>query len=70
MKYLIDAFTRHPASVGETYPQHMKVAFSFGWQMLVSGAACIVHGVLPFCFVSKGSSTVARLYDKMVANRK
>lgn len=63
------SFTEHPASVGETYGEHFRVASSFGVAMLVGGAACLVHGVLPFLFTRTGSMTVARLHDRMVTNR-
>lgn len=63
------SFTEHPASVGETYGEHFRVASSFGASMLLGGAACIVHAVLPFVFISTGSNTVRRLYDRMVVAR-
>lgn len=62
-------FTEHPQSVGETYPEHMGVAFSFGARMVLAGLACLVHGVLPFLFVKTGSRTITVLHDRMVANR-
>ena len=33
-------FTDHPASVNETYFQHMGQAFGFGSHMLVAAFAC------------------------------
>ena len=62
-------FTEHPQSVGETYPQHMGVAFGFGMRMVLAGLACLVHGVLPFLFVKTGSRTITVLHDRMVAHR-
>ncbi len=63
------SFTEHPASVGETYRQHLCVASGFGVSMLLGGAACLVHGLFPFLFTRTGSATVARLYTRMVTNR-
>lgn len=63
------SFTEHPASVGETYVEHMGTAFGFGLQMLGAGLACLIHGVLPFLFVKTGSSTVTKLHDRMVVHR-
>ncbi|MGJ3261597.1 MAG: DUF6356 family protein [Salinarimonas sp.] len=63
------SFTDHPASVGESYLEHMGVAFSFGGRMLVAGLACLAHGVFPFLFTKTGSRTVVELHDRMVANR-
>jgi len=65
-----ELFSEHPASVGETYVEHMGVAFSFGWAMLGGGLACLVHGVFPFLFTSTGSRTVAALHERMVLARR
>jgi len=62
-------FTEHPESVGESYVEHMGVAFGFGARMLLAGLACLVHGLLPFLFVKTGSRTITVLHDRMVAHR-
>ena len=64
------AFTEHPASVGESYSEHLFRAVSFGTRMVFAGAACLVHGVLPFLFVRTGSRAIAELNDRMVVNRR
>jgi Family of unknown function (DUF6356) len=63
------SFTEHPASVGETYGEHLRSAWGFSVRMIGAGFACFVHGVLPFVFVTSGSSTVRRLYDGMIVHR-
>lgn len=63
------SFTDHPASVGETYLEHMGVAAWFGWRMLGASLACFVHALLPFLFTRTGSRTVTELHDRMVRNR-
>lgn len=63
------SFKEHPASVGESYREHMAVAASFGTAMLLGGVACLIHGLLPFLFTRTGSTTVMRLHDRMVTNR-
>lgn len=63
-------FTEHPASVGETYGEHLVMASSFGLRMILGGIACLIHGLLPFLFVKTGSLQVATLHDRMVANRR
>jgi Family of unknown function (DUF6356) len=67
---LIRAFTAHPASVGESYSQHLFRAVYFGARMVFAGIACLVHGVLPFLFVRTGSRAIAELNDRMVVNRR
>jgi hypothetical protein len=70
MPRLARAFSDHPASVGETYGQHMGVAFGFGARLIVAGCACLLHGLLPFLFVRTGSATVRALHDEMLMHRR
>lgn len=62
-------FTEHPASVNETYTEHMGSAFSFGSAMVAAGFACLLHGIFPFLFHSTGRNTVAKLHDRMITSR-
>ena len=64
------AFTKHPASVGESYSQHMRVAASFGTRMLVTALAVYVHAIFPFLFERTGSSAITELYDRMMVARR
>ena len=61
----MNPFTAHPASVGETYLQHLRFALRFGVKMTAGGLTAIVHSVLPFCFVT----TASRCSDELVAMR-
>jgi hypothetical protein len=62
-------FTAHPATVGETYVQHMGQAFGFAATMLGAACACFLHGLFPWLFVSTGSRTIATLHDRMIRHR-
>lgn len=62
-------FTDHPASVGESYLEHMGVAGSFGKQMLIGGLACFVHAFIPGLCVKTGSTIVGQLHHRMVTHR-
>jgi hypothetical protein len=64
------AFTKHPASVGETYFQHMRMAGSFGTRMLGGALACYVHAIFPFLFERTGSMAIAELHDRMLTSRR
>jgi len=66
----IRAFTEHPASVGETYTEHMAHAACFGLRMIGAGIACLVHALLPFLCVRTGSAAIAQLNDRMLVNRR
>jgi Family of unknown function (DUF6356) len=63
-------FIEHPASVEETYSQHLMSAVSFGAKMVIAGVACMVHGLLPALFVTRGSDTVCALHERMVVKRR
>ena len=63
-------FAEHPASVDETYGQHLLHASSFGTRMIVAGLACLVHGLLPFLFERTGSTAITELHTRMVTHRR
>lgn len=62
-------FTDHPASVGESYIEHMGTALSFGVPMVLAGLACLMHGLLPFLFKKTGSAVITTLHERMVSHR-
>jgi hypothetical protein len=62
-------FTDHPATVDETYLQHMGSAFGFGCRMLLGAIACFVHGLFPWLCLTRGSDTVRALHRRMVTHR-
>ena len=67
---LLRPFNDHPASVGETYSEHLLHATGFGLRMIAAGIACLVHALLPFLFERTGSAAIAELNDRMLVNRR
>lgn len=63
-------FTEHPASVDETYAEHLAMASGFGVRMILGGFACLLHGIFPFLFVKTGSTQISTLHERMVENRR
>jgi hypothetical protein len=63
----IDAFTRHPAAVGETYGEHMAFATGIGSRLIVAGIACLLHGIFPFLFERTGSRTIIDLHARVTS---
>ena len=63
------SFTEHPASVGETYLQHMGMALSFAAVLFLAAAACLLHALFPFACERTGSRAVEALYRRMVTHR-
>ena len=64
-----ELFSRHPASVGETYTEHMQVAAGFGARLFLASLACFVHALLPFLFERTGSTAIQSLHGSMVMSR-
>jgi hypothetical protein len=62
-------FLDHPASLGESYGEHLREASRFGLAMVGGGLACMVHALVPALFETRGSDTVAQLHDKLVRKR-
>jgi hypothetical protein len=62
---MIRLMTHHPASVGETYFQHLLFATRFGASMILGGLACCLHGLLPFLCTSTGSRIVLALHGRI-----
>ena len=58
-------FLDHPASVDESYPEHMRVAAGFGVAMLLGSLGCFAHALVPALCKRTGSSTVKRLHAKL-----
>lgn len=63
------SFIEHPASVGESYGQHLAHASGFGIRMILGGLACMLHGLFPLLFVKTGSKQITTLHGRMVTNR-
>lgn len=64
------SFTAHPASVGESYLQHLRQAAGFAASMITGGLAVMVHAVLPFLFTKTGSGIIADLNTRMITARR
>ena len=58
-------FTAHPASVGETWSQHARVALGFASSLALAAMAATVHAVLPFAFQTTASRAVDRLHARI-----
>lgn len=63
----MNLFTRHPATVDETYLQHALFAGRMGALLVTAGAAALVHAVLPFAFETTASCLLGRLQNQMAA---
>ena len=62
-------FLDHPASLGETYPQHLRAASQVGVTLIATGLACLAHALVPATFETTGSRTIRRLHAALEARR-
>ena len=69
MDKIIGSFSEHPASVGETYFEHMGTALSFAGAFLAAGLACLVHAFMPFLFTSTARNAIQALHRRVVTHR-
>lgn len=65
----MNPFTKHPAEVGETYLQHMRVALGFSVTFAWLAFVALVHAFFPFAFITTASDKVIYLYKKMTKRR-
>tara|TARA_R110000772_G_scaffold26315_2_gene67911 strand:- start:53 stop:328 length:276 start_codon:yes stop_codon:yes gene_type:complete len=66
---ITNLFTNHPASVNESYVEHMEMSGTFAFWLLVAGFCALVHAVFPFLFEKTGSRIITGLHGRMVTNR-
>jgi hypothetical protein len=57
-------FLDHPASVDETYLQHMGFALRFAFWLFVAAGAALIHAVIPAACEKTASKITARLYQR------
>lgn len=57
-------FTDHPASVDETYFEHMAFAGKFSGKLFLAAFAALIHALLPFLFESTASGIIRQLYER------
>ncbi len=63
-------FTEHPASVGETYLEHFKVATGFARTLAKATVACSIHAVVPSMCERSASSAICDLHRRMTEGKR
>ncbi|TMM54585.1 DUF6356 family protein [Sulfitobacter sabulilitoris] len=58
-------FLTHPATVNETFFQHMAFALRFAGLLLAAGGAALVHAFVPCLFEKTASRIITRLHDRI-----
>lgn len=62
-------FTKHPATVGESYGQHFVAAMGFSIGMFRGAVCCALHAFFPFLCERSGSEAITELHQRMTVNR-
>lgn len=57
-------FLAHPATVDETFLQHMAFALRFAFKLFVAAFAALVHAFIPCLFEKTASRMIAELYAR------
>jgi hypothetical protein len=62
-------FLDHPASVNESYFQHMRFALGFAGSLAMAAGAALVHALIPALCDSTASGIVRRLHARLSARQ-
>lgn len=61
-------FLSHPATVDETFFQHMRFALTFAFSLFAAAGAALVHAFIPCLFEKTASRIITRLHG-LIHNR-
>ena len=61
----VRAFKDHPASVGETYFEHMRFAGWFAGRLFLAGAAALIHAVIPALFETTAGRHIREIHRRI-----
>lgn len=57
-------FLAHPATVDETFLQHMAFALGFAFKLFAAAFAALIHAIIPCLFEKTASKIIAELYER------
>ena len=58
-------FLSHPATVEESYFEHMIFAGRFGLTLLVAAGAALIHAVIPMLFEKTAGNLIRQMYYRI-----
>jgi hypothetical protein len=62
-------FTDHPASVGESYLEHLRASLGTATKLGAAAGACVVHAVVPGLCRTTASTAILRLHAEVMPRR-
>ena len=58
-------FTRHPHSIGETYLEHMRIAFNTAIKIQLVVLIILIHAIFPFLFEQTGGDEIEEINNEL-----
>lgn len=58
-------FLDHPATVEESYFEHMAFAGRFSTTLFLAGGAALVHAIIPCLFEKTASNLIRKMYYRI-----
>jgi hypothetical protein len=58
-------FTEHPASVGETWGEHCRVALGFSRDLALASGVAAIHALVPSLCRTTASRRICALHERM-----
>ncbi len=58
-------FLAHPATVDETFFQHMRFALRFSFSLFTAGMAALIHAFVPCLCEKTASRIISQLHARM-----
>ena len=62
-------FTKHPHSVGETYLEHMIIAFNTAMKIQLVVLIILIHAIFPFLFEQTGGDEIEKINNDLQNRR-
>ena len=66
---ILSYLSEHPASVNQTYWEHLQDALFFSFTAGKISIFLFIHALLPFLFTDTGSTLLDQLHQKMMAKK-
>lgn len=62
---LVQSFQSHPASVGQTYLQHLRFSASIALKLQKAAITAVLHALIPCAFQTDTSQSIEDLHQCM-----
>ena len=66
---MANIFTKHPKEVGESYLQHLWVAWIYSFSLFLLFLIAFIHSLFPFIFKNTTSAKIIKMAEDL-KNRK